>query len=790
MHDRPLTPLKQRFRQWRLFAPAIAGYAVGAALMFSYAMLGIVPLDAALLYVAAGIGLNLALAIWIRQRGHRRRRDNPLPVGTLLLLNAAVQLIFVVWVPQIGGLLILVLVGLLPVEPVRVGRRRIVALSLTIAAMALAAFVLADGSIGIPTDGMLQQFIAWATFALVLVFTTALNLVKARIGGELTERNLQIREEFKSFRDYAFKDDLTGLANRRAFQEQLAHHLRRFPDRHLAVALIDLDRFKAVNDRLGHAVGDRLLVEVGKRLRHALRQGDLLARLGGDEFVVLLTDYAAEQEVRPVASRLVKSLEAPVQIDSHRLQIGMSLGLVLHRPDDPVDSETLMRRADLAMYAAKEGGRQQYRLFDQQMETALQDRERKLLWVLAALHDNRLELHYQPVLSVHPKRDSERVHIHSAEALLRLRDESGLHTAAEFEAVLDDEQISLAVGRFVLDTVLAQAERWHLAERTVQVSVNISPRHFLDPQFLSDLRAALERYPRCPPNLLTLELTEHGSELDSTMARFVVSRCRRLGVRVSLDDFGTGSASLTHLQELEVSSVKIDRTFTRDLFTSGAGLSIAYGLLRTGHLMSLNVIAEGVSTVQHALALVAMACRHLQGFAIARPMPADVFADWLAHWQERIPWATVLAEQALLEPDAIQALVQHSTTVMRAERGDLTADDVKRLSQPDAQMHCALGVWCRAKSPQFENDHGFKRLVREHHVFHTRLREYLALRDHSTSGDLNLVRDQGRLVRHRFWNLMLVNLEGAVPQQEAWANGGSTSGAGISSLPPPVDSRP
>lgn len=769
MSDPADTTPSRLAQQQTLVVLTSIGYVLGAALMAGYALMGLVPFTAPVVYLLLGLGLNLALQRWLRRRRDEADGESALPAALFLIGNALVQLGFVVWTPQIGGLLLLVLVGLIPAEAIHLRARVLLGLMLLLTALTLGAFVLAPRGVGIPSHGPLQQFIAWGAFGVVVGLSTALNLLRERRSRYLVQRSLELREVFASFRHYAFKDELTGLANRRAFAQQLARHLRDAPEQPLAVALIDLDRFKSVNDRLGHAVGDQLLVQVGKRLRSALRQDDLLARLGGDEFVALLVGYRNEAEVRAVAQRLLKSLDDPLPAGEHLLQMGMSLGLVLHDGASPVDGDTLLRRADLAMYAAKEGGRQQYRLFDPALENALQDHERQLARVLAALREGRLELHYQPVLGINPDAPSgEQIHVASAEALLRLRDADGLHSASEFERVLDDEAVSRAVGRFVLGAVFDQAAAWHAAGRPLRLSANISPRHFLDPQFLSDLRSALERHPDCPPELLTLELTEHGSELDSAMARFVVSRCQRLGVRVSLDDFGTGSASLTHLQELEVSAVKIDRSFTRDLFTSGAGLSIAYGLLRTAHLMRLDVVAEGVSTVQHALALVAMSCRQLQGYAIARPMPATDLAQWADDLHGHLPWARALLDQQPIPAEAVQALVQHSTTASRAERGTLSAAERRRLSRPNAQNQCLLGLWCRDHAAAIGSDRRYKRLVREHHVFHTRLRELLALGAQSSHADAEAVRQQSRLVRHRFWNLMLVDLAADTPQQTRW----------------------
>lgn len=769
---------KSRRPQKALLVLNLAGYAIGALTILGYGLLGLLPVMVAGAYLVVGALVNVGLYLWIQGLPDRVVREKIYPTYAFLLLNVAVQLGFAVWQPQIAFIAMLILIGIVPIDVLRFRRRQIVFMYGLIAVMTLIALLLSDGHWSIPTDGWAQQALLWLTFAEALAFSTATQLFKERFSRKLVRHTAQIRDEFKTFRAIAYRDDLTGLANRRAFMQQLSSTLSAHQERALAVGMIDLDRFKIVNDRLGHAVGDQLLIEVGKRLRSVLRTGDVLARLGGDEFVVMFTHYASLDQLRTVADRLVKSMEQEFVVQSHAMQLGLSLGIVIQQQAQPVDALTLMRRADLAMYAAKENGRQQYRFFDQHMEDALQEQDRKLHWVLDALRDKRLELHYQPILSFHPNAGAGGVGIYGAEALLRLRDAEGLHTAGAFESVLDDEQIGVPVGRFVLSAALSQAQRWHLEGRNIQVSVNISPRHFLDPQFLSDLRTALERHPHCPPELLILEVTEHGSELDGQMASFVVSRCRNLGVRVALDDFGTGSASLTHLQQLEVSAVKIDRSFTRDLFTSGAGLSITYGLLRTAALMGLNVVAEGVSTPQHALALASMSCRRFQGYAIARPMTAGAMETWLANWRQHLPWAAMLPKQAQISPGAIHALVQHNNTALHAERGTINAEERTQLIKADAQQSCALGLWCHDNAGHYSNRPGFLRLMREHHVFHTRLREALAaVEPGAEPRKLKTLGEQSRIIRHQFWNLILLGVSTSVDQNATEAFPVASEGA-------------
>ncbi|MGA8007801.1 MAG: diguanylate cyclase, partial [Thiomonas sp.] len=479
---------KSRRPQKALLVLNLAGYAIGALTILGYGLLDLLPVMVAGAYLVVGALVNVGLYLWIQGLPDRVVREKIYPTYAFLLLNVAVQLGFAVWQPQIAFIAMLILIGIVPIEVLRFRRRQIVFMYGLIAVMTLIALLLSNGRWSIPTDGRAQQTLLWLAFAETLGFSTATQLFKERFSRKLVHHTTKLRNEFKTFRTIAYRDDLTGLANRRAFMQQLSSALDTHPERALAVGMIDLDRFKIVNDRLGHAVGDQLLIEVGKRLRGALRHGDVLARLGGDEFVLIFTHYASLDQLRTVADRLVTSMEQEFVVQSHVMQLGLSLGIVIQHQAQPVDALTLMRRADLAMYAAKENGRQQYRFFDQHMEDALHERDRKLHWVLDALRDNRLELHYQPILSFESKAGTSGVGIYGTEALLRLRDAHGVHTAGAFESVLDDEKIGVPVGRFVLSAAMAQAQHWYAEGRNIQVSVNISPRHFLDPQFLSDLR--------------------------------------------------------------------------------------------------------------------------------------------------------------------------------------------------------------------------------------------------------------------------------------------------------------
>jgi diguanylate cyclase (GGDEF)-like protein len=679
---------------------------------------------------------------------------------TRLAVNTAVQLSCIAAAPQIGGLLLMIMLVFLGIGAgaLRMPQRSLrhwMALAMVLAALAFAAFSVAGAKLGIPVATTAQRWVSAASFGLIMVYSALLGQIFTREHRRGARTRQARKTEFRLLQKMAWLDDLTGLANRRALLDKMDQRLHSGKRQLLAIGLIDLDNFKDVNDRLGHATGDALLIEVGKRLSRALGPGDVLARLGGDEFAILLSSCQNEHQLRAIAARLLQTLENPILVDGQILQIGLSMGLVLHDKNDTLGPDALLRRADLAMYAAKHSGRSQYRIFDLEMERKIHQREHLLNWVKDALRDQQLELHYQPILTVEPGKAEGDPRIHEVEALLRLRDHDGLHNAGEFEAVLDDTQLAIPIGRFVLDAALSQLLRWHQAGLQLHVCVNISPQHFLHPQFLGDLRDLLERHPQCSPEWLVLELTEHGSELNSQVARFVVTACRRLGIRVSLDDFGTGSASLTHLQLLETSAVKIDRSFTHQLFDESADLSITYGLLRTAQMMGLSAVAEGVRTPRQAQVLAALGCRKLQGYAIAKPMSAKALEAWLQDWPRLLPWAATLAWQKAIGRDAIHAMVEHGRSVARAALGALDDSERQRFGHAEAHRRSALGRWCESQTGQYGHVPGFRKLMHDHHAFHASLRTIAEAPAEDAVAHAHRLKALSQSVREQFWNLLL-----------------------------------
>lgn len=434
-------------------------------------------------------------------------------------------------------------------------------------------------------------------------------------------------------RAQSLDDPLTGLPNRRLFFERLGYarlqSQRR--ERLLAVALLDLDGFKQVNDRLGHPAGDALLRQVVTRLQGLLRADDTLARMGGDEFGLLLPDLGQVDDLEPLCDQIIEAMRTPFLIQDEPVTISGSLGVTLYPLDDG-DVETLVCHADLALYAAKERGRNQYQMHSSALAARAVAKMDARTLVGRGLRDNRLLLYYQPIVVA---TDDQQPHVvRGMEALLRLQDSHGAILSAEvFADALDYAGLARPIGCFVLNTALAQGEIWHRQGLALRVSINISTHHLLDGHFSTDMAEALARYPDLPRQFIEIEVTETAPLRDFEGARRALQACNALGVRVALDDFGTGNASLVYLQQLPTQTIKIDQSFVRGMIDDPRNVAIIAGVITTARLLGIEVTAEGVETLSHASRLAALGCHFLQGYVIAQPMPTAEVASWVAQYE-------------------------------------------------------------------------------------------------------------------------------------------------------------
>jgi diguanylate cyclase (GGDEF)-like protein/PAS domain S-box-containing protein len=424
----------------------------------------------------------------------------------------------------------------------------------------------------------------------------------------------------------ATHDNLTGLPNRNLLQDRICQAIgyAERMQREMAVLFIDIDRFKNINDSLGHAAGDQLIVVMAQRLRAAVRIVDTVARVGGDEFVVILTDLSRESDIAKVLPGLLAAITQPMPVDGHELAVTGSIGISVY-PRDGRDVSTLLKNADTAMYRAKDAGRNGYRFYAQEMNADAVDRLRLENDLRNAIKGDELMMVYQPQV------DAGSGRIIAAEALLRWRHpRHGLISPAEFIPLAEETGLIVSIGEWVLRRVCAQVRGWREAGLPeVKVAVNLSPRQFRQPNLVEMIRAALADYD-LPSDWLELEITEGSLMHNPEEAVLLLDELSRLGFRLAVDDFGTGYSSLAYLKRFPLHVLKIDRSFVVDIETNRDSAAIAAAVIALAHSLELKVVAEGVEQPAQMDYLRGLDCDIAQGYLYGRPMPADEFMILMA----------------------------------------------------------------------------------------------------------------------------------------------------------------
>jgi diguanylate cyclase (GGDEF)-like protein/PAS domain S-box-containing protein len=421
-------------------------------------------------------------------------------------------------------------------------------------------------------------------------------------------------------------DVLTELPNRSLCVQRLREAVgkARGEGSRVAVLFIDLDRFKTINDTLGHHVGDGLLRSVAARLTQAVRAGDTVSRLGGDEFVIVMGGVADGDEIRhAVERRLIPLIRQPHRVQGHELQVSCSVGVSVF-PEDGEDLDELMRRADAAMYEAKAAGRDMARFYVPAIDEVAMERQTLEHQLRHALERGELSLHYQPRVA------AATLEVVGVEALLRwTHPELGNVPPSRFIPVAEESGLIRQIGRWVLRQACTQLAQWQSQGlRHLEVSVNLSPAQLADPELIPYLRGTLLET-GCDAARLELEITESLLMDNATEAQECLAALKGLGLKLSIDDFGTGYSSLAYLKRFEIDKLKIDQSFVRDLLSDATDLAIIRAIIALGHTLGLAVVAEGVEAAEEVERLSAMGCDELQGYYFARPMPADALERWL-----------------------------------------------------------------------------------------------------------------------------------------------------------------
>ncbi|MDX1725727.1 MAG: EAL domain-containing protein [Pseudomonas sp.] len=445
----------------------------------------------------------------------------------------------------------------------------------------------------------------------------------------------EIKAHQSKLEHIAHYDALTSLPNRVLLADRLRHAIAQAQRRGqlLEVVYLDLDGFKAINDKHGHEAGDKLLIALSASMKQALRECDTLARIGGDEFVAVLVDLPDVASSMPMLSRLLAAAAQVVHVGDLALQVSASMGVTFCPQQDEVDADQLLRQADQAMYQAKLLGKNRLHFFDVEQDRSVRGHHESLEHIRLALAEREFVLHYQPKVNMRSGK------VIGVEALIRwLNPERGLLAPAIFLPVIEDHLLAIELGEWAIDQVLTQMEEWLKLGLDIEVSVNIGARQLQQKNFVERLRAILHAHPQISPSRLQLEILETSALEDVAHVFQVIEACRGFGVMFALDDFGTGYSSLTYLKHLPVALLKIDQSFVLGMLDDPDDLSILKGVVGLASAFRLEVIAEGVESPEHGALLLQLGCEQAQGFGIAAPMPADELPDWIATWWQGSGW--------------------------------------------------------------------------------------------------------------------------------------------------------
>ncbi|MDO9047033.1 MAG: EAL domain-containing protein [Methylobacter sp.] len=476
----------------------------------------------------------------------------------------------------------------------------------------------------------------------------------------------QLKEQERKLELMAHYDPLTGVPNRILLADRMHLAFAQTKRDHclMAVGYLDLDGFKPVNDRLGHEAGDQLLIEIALRIKNALREGDTIARLGGDEFVFLLLGLEKVEDCETTLHRLLEVISSPVSLKNQVVSVSASIGISIFPDDwrdaggttprmgeveqcrerlpramqgaiakDNTDPDTLLRHADQAMYRAKQEGKNCFHIYNLELDRQLHSHREALNRIEQALENEEFELFFQP------KVDMQQGVVFGAETLIRWRHpERGLVMPGDFLPLLENHDIIARLDAWVIDKALQHMENWQRLGLQLQISVNITARSLQTDDFVLQLYYAFERHPSIKPGHFELEILETQALLDLSLTSQVIKDCQTLGVQFALDDFGTGYSSLSYLKHLPAETLKIDQTFVRNMLEDEDDLAIVQGVIGLAESFRRQVIAEGVESIEHGIALLQMGCRHAQGYGIAKPMPASDLAAWVKEWEVPEEW--------------------------------------------------------------------------------------------------------------------------------------------------------
>ena len=451
----------------------------------------------------------------------------------------------------------------------------------------------------------------------------------------------ELKRHQQQLEQYAYNDNLTGLPNRLLLTDRLDQQIlySNREHRNLAVVFIDLDGFKQINDYYGHEVGDEYLIAVSQAMRSVVRESDTLGRLGGDEFIVIIYNLEHLSSIHIPINHLLEAINSPIMIRNVTLKTTASMGVTYYegQPNRHIDANALIRQADLAMYAAKQAGKNCYYVFDDKTDQINNTREEFIKHIQVGIQESEFVLHYQPKVNM---RNGELLGV---EALIRWNHpHKGLLQPNQFLSIIENHPVSVELGNWVITQALSQLNQWQALGLSIPVSINVDAKHLNQINFIDNLTAEIAQYPHYQPGSLEIEILESSAFTNPEQASLVMSECQHLGVEFSLDDFGTGYSSLAYLKALPINTIKIDRSFVSNVLFNTDDLAIVESIISLGNVMGRIVIAEGVESFAVGEVLLKHGCNYAQGYGIAKPMPADELLAWKAQWQPDAAWVNAL----------------------------------------------------------------------------------------------------------------------------------------------------
>ena len=518
------------------------------------------------------------------------------------------------------------------------------------------------------------------------------------------------KEHQKQLEHIANYDALTNLPNRVLLADKLSQALLNSQQNHtlVAVAFLDIDGFKEINDKYGHNVGDKLLIILSRRMNGVLSKNDTMARVGGDEFLVILTQLKKQEDCIPIMKRLLKKASTSVTIDGLVMRVSVSIGLSISIPGKNIDGDHLIRQADQSMYKAKQSGKNYYYIFDFDKDNAISTKQENITQIKRALECEEFVLYYQPKVNMRTGS------VLGVEALIRWNHPTkGLLLPTKFLPCIENHTINIELGEWVIDRALTQIESWAASGLDMHISINVSVIHLQQTNFVSHLKSLLKKHPLANPSLLEIEVLETGAIGDIVQISDIMEKCIDLGVTFALDDFGTGYSSLTYLRRLPADLIKIDQVFVYDMLVDPDDLAIVEGVIGLSKAFGRNVIAEGVETIEQGKALLQIGCEWGQGYAIAEPMPTQDIPKWKASWKPNSIWSEFISGQ---EDFHINSEVDHQHWIIALQD---YLNGKKNTPPPMDPDKCHIGHWLKEEGFKHYRFHPqFKDLVETHKHMH------------------------------------------------------------------------